>query len=100
MREQITQAATWVERIFTDLVQASLLGQAIGTLVVLIFAVLTWLGVRLFFRRLDRRIAAWEGIRIRALKWQDQEILSQEDTSRITRGLGRWVSYAVSALLI
>ena len=51
-------------------------------------------------RKLGNRISAWEGTRIRALKFQAQEILSEGEIVRILRGLVRILRLLVLLVLI
>ena len=44
-------------------------------------------------------MAGWQGTRLRAVRLQDQELLSSEDTTKISRGLVRWVGYAAYAVI-
>lgn len=89
----------WLEARFTEIGQGNLFWALIAT-VVLVFAagVLIWV-VRALFRRLDRRFETWEGTRLRAVRLQKQELLSAEDTTKIARGVVRWIGYAVYAVI-
>jgi small-conductance mechanosensitive channel len=56
----------------------------------LVFAVLIAL-VKLVLRWVDRRLASWKGRRLRSIRWQDHELLSEKDIQGIAHGAGRVV---------
>jgi len=44
--------------------------------------------LRLVFDWVDRRLSSWRGRTLRSIRWQSQELLSEQDISRISQGIG------------
>jgi small-conductance mechanosensitive channel len=63
------------------------------------FAALVFLLVRICFFQLHRRVAALQGTRIRAVRYQGQEIFSEREVALVLLGLLRLVRYAVYVLV-
>ena len=60
----------------------------IGLAVLIVLLVLLLVIVRLVFNWVDRRLSSWRGRWLRGIRWQSQELLSEDDISRIGRGIG------------
>ena len=73
-----------------------LVGVAIATVTLLLLLPL----IRTLTRRLDRRIHGWSGTRIRALRFQRQEILAAEDIVRLLSGALRVVRLGLIVVLL
>lgn len=55
--------------------------------------------LRSILRRFEWRIASWRGSRIRAIRLQDQEILSEEQATQTAVISTRWAGYLILALV-
>jgi small-conductance mechanosensitive channel len=73
-----------------------LVGVAIATVILLVLLPV----IRTVTRRLDNRLHQWQGTRIRALRFQRQEILASEDIVRLLSGMLRALGLAAIVLLI
>ncbi len=93
MSGQVSQTESWLERLLAQLGGDSILVRVAAVGVVLLLTVaLLWL-LRRIGRWLDRVVRSWQGTRLRAIRLDQQEILSEQDTTNIVRGLVRWVRY-------
>lgn len=99
MGDALSTLMNWFEARLTEIGQGNLAMALIATGVLLAVGILAGLATRSLFRRFDRRLATWEGTRLRGFRLQRQELLSAEDTTNIARGVVRWVSYAVYVFL-
>jgi small-conductance mechanosensitive channel len=97
------RAIQWIREWAIDQVPYRPLRTLIGLVVLLAgLAVLIFL-VRLIFNWLDRKLSTWRGKRLREIRWQSQRLLSEDDISRIGRGIatiGRRLAYLVVFLLM
>jgi small-conductance mechanosensitive channel len=78
----------WVREWAIDQVPYRPIRMLIGLAIVVILLAILLGTVRLFFNWVDRKLASWRGRRLREIRWQSQELLSEEDISRIGRGIG------------
>jgi small-conductance mechanosensitive channel len=99
MGEFISTVRTWLEARLTEIGQGNLLWALIATGILVLVGVVVTGFARLIVRRIDRRLQAWEGTRLKAVRLQDQELLSSEDTTKIARGIARWLGYAAYAII-
>jgi small-conductance mechanosensitive channel len=95
----ISQATDWIQQRLTEIGQGNLLWAAIATVLLILTAIVLMAIARFLLRRLDRRLEAWQGTRLRAIRLQRQELLSAEDTTKIARGSLRWLGYLVYAVI-
>ncbi|MDH3734642.1 MAG: mechanosensitive ion channel family protein [Gemmatimonadota bacterium] len=89
----------WLEARFTEIGQGNLLWAFIATCVLIVAAIFVMAAFRFLLRRMDRRLETWEGTHLRAVRLQKQELLAAEDTTKIARGVVRWIGYAVYAVI-
>jgi len=99
MGDLLSTVMRWLEARLTDIGQGNVALALAATGVLLAVGILLGLFTRRVFRRFDRRLATWEGTRLRGFRLQRQELLSAEDTTNIVRGVVRWLSYAVYVFL-
>jgi small-conductance mechanosensitive channel len=77
-------------------------GWAAPLLIALFTTVLFWIVwklIRLLARRLEARMGKLKGIRIRALRLQRQDLLTEEQGANVLATLVRWLSYVALAIL-
>ena len=79
----------WVREWAIDQVPYRPIRMLIGLAIVVILLAILLGTVRLFFNWVDRKLASWRGRRLREIRWQSQELLSEEDISRIGHGIGQ-----------
>ena len=65
-----------------------------------VLAAVLWLLLRFLFRRLARRVESWRGTLLRPVKFQDQEILSDAETTQLALGVLRAVRWVTGATLL
>ncbi|MFV1988778.1 MAG: mechanosensitive ion channel family protein [Gemmatimonadota bacterium] len=100
MSEFFSQTYVWLQHRFTEIGQGHLLWALVATALLIIAGLAIGGLVRVIFRRFDRRLASWEGSRLGAVRLQNQELLSADDTTRVVRGIVRWVGYFFYAVLV
>lgn len=99
MAEFISQIYGWLETRFTEIGEGNLFWALIATAALIMAGLIIGAFARLVFRRIDRRLASWEGTRLKAVSLQKQELLSAADTTNIARGTARWIKYVAYAFI-
>jgi len=100
MREQLTELWDAVSSVFRDLDWTSPLVGLIATVVATVLLVILFRICRGVLRRMEERVLLWKGTRIRAIRFQRQEILSAEEITQLVRGFLRGCFYLVVVLLL
>lgn len=84
----------WIERHILTPLQENALMALLGLAVLTLLAGLAFWVLRFLFKRIEKRVASWQGTRLRAIRFQRQELLSDEDTTNLVRGLVRALRYS------
>ena len=93
MTQQFIDTAVQMQERFFELVQENWL---IGLAVVAFLTLIAWTAgriIRWIFRRADSRVCSWKDTRLKAIRWQRQELLSADDVTAIVRGTVKALKY-------
>ena len=99
MSNALERIQGWLDQLIQRLGEGSLLWTLAAVAVVLVVAFLLFQTLRLLLRRGAARIEAWKGTRLPALRFQHQDVLSEEETARLAQGALRAVGWVLYALL-
>jgi small-conductance mechanosensitive channel len=99
MSERLHASQEWLAQVLAQAAGGGPREAAIGALLVTVAALGALLVLRFFFRRLGRRVERLRGTRIPPLRFQDQELLSADETTRMVQGSVRVVRLAAYLLL-
>jgi len=100
MRQQFSDAIAQFEGALQSLVEGNPLIALLALAILLVVTAFAMWVVRGLFRRLDRRVASWEGTRLKAFRWQSQEILAADDVTQVARSTVSLTRIAVYVLVI
>jgi small-conductance mechanosensitive channel len=90
----------WIERYILVPLQENALMALLGLAALTLLASLAFWVLRFLFNRVEARVTSWQGTRLRALRFQRQEFLSDEDTTNLVRGLVRALRYTAYFLTV
>ena len=99
MSNALERIQGWLDQLIQRLGEGNLLWTLAAVAVVLVVAFLLFQTLRLLLRRGAARIEAWKGTRLPALRFQHQDVLSEEETARLAQGALRAVGWVLYALL-
>jgi small-conductance mechanosensitive channel len=99
MGEFFSEIYAWLQARFTEIGQGNVFWALIATATLIVVGLGIGALARAIFRRLDRKLESWEGSRLKAVRLQEQELLSAEDTTKIARGTLRWAGYVFYAFI-
>jgi len=71
----------------------------VGGVLLTAVALLLWVVAGASFRWLSRRATSWRGTWLKGIRYQNQQILSDEEVGRVVQALLRWTRVAFLALL-
>ncbi|MBW1684560.1 MAG: hypothetical protein JRS35_05790 [Deltaproteobacteria bacterium] len=81
MSNALERIQGWLDQLIQRLGEGNLLWTLAAVAVVLVVAFLLFQTLRLLLRRGAARIEAWKGTRLPALRFQHQDVLSEEETA-------------------
>jgi len=99
MIDRLERFATWLDELSQSMGEASLQRAVITALILTVFYAAIALVLRFIFRRLERRVERWRGTYLRPIRFQNQEIFSADETTRIALGAIRLFAVLTYVLL-
>ena len=96
----LTRTLEWIREWGTELIPNRPLRVLIFMAVLIALLMVVLVVLRLVFGWVDRKLSSWRGRRLREIRWQSQELLSEEDISRIGRAIGLFARRLAYVLVV